>query len=277
MSSEEEEDDNVQHYLKRGRNTECRPFQRTPGQHSSESRPAHTSEELPGQHSSESRPLQPTQMLPDQNFRYSSSSSSSLAEENVPGQLQSQASTSTSPAPNRQAERTLEAEEEVAEEDQEMNNEEEESRERVFEPPDPDQDSDPEEEVEEEHGDSYFSALEKLLKKWLCAQMTHRVSQEAANSFWRAGIELIPELMALKMRDSITRKTPMFENQRRKLYKDMCPPINLRFAYKHKETGYIEIVDCTSTPTNSYQRNPQYMLLYEEAYIKVSLKYMCVY
>ena len=126
-----------------------------------------------------------------------------------------------------------------------------------------------EEEVQEEDGDHYFSVLSSLSEKWLNTQLTHNVSAAATNSFWKISMELIPKLVSQKESDNITRKTPTFTQERRKLYRDNCPPVKMTFAFKNKSTGNIETVDCDATPMNAYQRNPSYVKVFEEAHVEV--------
>ena len=126
---------------------------------------------------------------------------------------------------------------------------------------------DEQENVEEE--ESYFGALKQLSKKWIGAQLTHHVSATAADTFWDTAMELIPKLMSLKDRDSVDRKTPKFPQQRKKLYSNYCPPVKMRFAFKHKATGAIETVDSDATPLKRFQRNSDYVKIYEEAHVQV--------
>ena len=126
-----------------------------------------------------------------------------------------------------------------------------------------------EEEAEDEDKNDYFKLLDNLSSKWLSAQLTHHVSATAANVFWDIGMKQIPILMTIKSQNSVTRKTPKFSHERRKLYEHKCPPIHMRFGFKHKVTGAIETVDCNSAPSNRFQRNPDYLKIYEEAHVKV--------
>ena len=83
---------------------------------------------------------------------------------------------------------------------------------------------------------------------------------------------VIPKLMVLKDQAGITRKTPKFTQERRKMYAN-CPRVQMRFAYKHKLTGAIETVDCDATPAKKYHRNPEYIKIYEEAHVQVNFTY----
>lgn len=125
-----------------------------------------------------------------------------------------------------------------------------------------------EEEEEEEDQEYHSSALQKLSKKWLETQLTHQVSAEATNCFWRIAMDFIPNLVQLRERDNVKRKTPMFVNQRRKLYRDICPAITMKFVYKKKANDTITTVVSDRTPSH-LDRSPEYIKLYEEAHIKV--------
>ena len=157
----------------------------------------------------------------------------------------------------------------------ETEEEEEEEEDQQHEPmdidnpaPDPDPDSSPSE-SEGEAEENFFTVLEDMSKKWMCSQLTHRVSATASNTLWDVAMDMIPKLITLKNWDNITRKTPKFTQQRRKLYRDLCPPVKMRFGFLYKNTGAIETVDCDSTPSNTFQRNPDYVKIYEEAHVQV--------
>ena len=117
--------------------------------------------------------------------------------------------------------------------------------------------------------DNYSSVLSTLSKQWMHTQLTHRVSATAANSFWSIALHQIPKLLDAKGNQHITRKTPMFTQQRRKLYLQYCPDVKMKFAFKNKNTGVVQIVESSSTPSNQYQRNPDYIKIYEEAHVEV--------
>ena len=121
--------------------------------------------------------------------------------------------------------------------------------------------------------ENYFSVLESLSKKWLSAQLTHHVSAAGANTFWDIAMDAIPKMVSIKDVEGVTRKTPRFTQERRKMYKDNCPKIQMRFAFKHKLTGEIETIDCDATPAKRFQRNPDYVKIYEEAHVKVIIRF----
>lgn len=124
---------------------------------------------------------------------------------------------------------------------------------------------------EDEPVEDYFQVLSKLSEKWLETQLTHHVSATASNTFWAHAMESIPDLIRVKTRDNILRKTPGFTQERRKLHEDRCPKIHMKFGFKHKQTGAIETVDSQSAPMKQFQRNPDYVKVFEEAYIEVSI------
>ena len=87
--------------------------------------------------------------------------------------------------------------------------------------------------------------------------------------FWETAFDFIPELVSLRERDSITKKTPTFIHERRNLYKNDCPEVQMKFGFKNKMTGVIETVDCTAAPVDAFQRNPNYVKVFEESYVQV--------
>lgn len=117
--------------------------------------------------------------------------------------------------------------------------------------------------------ENYSTVLTKFAEKWLLTQQTHNVSATATEKFWDIALKFLPELVEHKARDSITKKTPAFTQERKKLYKNLCPEVKMFFGFKHKSTGVIETVECTSTPNMTFQRNPEYIKVFEEAQIQV--------
>ena len=130
-----------------------------------------------------------------------------------------------------------------------------------------------EEEQEEEDENSYHGVLSKLSKQWLCSQMTHNVSAKATNAMWDLAMEYIPRLASIKKEQNLTRKTPKFIQQRRKLFTQFCPTVHMSFGFKDKLTGETQVVHGYGAPYNSFQRNPQYIKLYEEANVEVRYVY----
>lgn len=115
---------------------------------------------------------------------------------------------------------------------------------------------------------NYNGTLNSLSEKWLQVQLTHRVSATAANSFWTTAMQLIPEVCRTREASNITKNVPCFEHIRRKLYSDNCPTVHMTFVYYNKTTQSIEAVECEKNPGKKYPKS-KYILLYEEAHIKV--------
>ena len=130
------------------------------------------------------------------------------------------------------------------------------------------EDEEDEEEIREE--DNYATVLHKLSKKWIFTQRTHKVSATATDKFWNLAIDIIPVLMKAKERENIVKKTPTITHQRKKMSKKVCPKVKMRFGFKNKSTGAIETVDCDAAPIKTYQGNPDYIKVYEEAHVEVN-------
>ena len=137
--------------------------------------------------------------------------------------------------------------------------------------PSPGEESDvgEQEEENEPEADNYFTVLSKLADQWLNGQLTHSVSASATNFFWDIAMKYIPLLSSLKTRDNLTRKTPSFTQERKKLFKDHCPGIKMRYGFKHKATGAVETVDCGTAQAKTFEKNQNYVKVYEEAHVEV--------
>lgn len=108
-----------------------------------------------------------------------------------------------------------------------------------------------------------------MTRKWYFTQLSHQVSATAANDFWAIAKEFWPKIQRAKEVEAISRKTPLFPNQRKKMIQQLCPDIHMEFGFLNVTTGIIHQVSCESTPCKDYERNPEYIKLYEEAHIKV--------
>ena len=117
--------------------------------------------------------------------------------------------------------------------------------------------------------DNYESLLNGMTRKWYLTQLNHKVSASAADEFWKLGKEIWPKLMQAKEEESIRRKTPLFQNQRKKLSKELCPEVHMEFGFLNVSTGVTHKVSSHSTPCKEFDRNPEFIKLYEEAHIKV--------
>ena len=82
-------------------------------------------------------------------------------------------------------------------------------------------------------------------------------------------MKYVADIYDLKVAEGITRKIPQFNQIRKTMYKDFCPPISMTFVFLNKADGSIISVHEDHTPLARFQRDPQYQKLYEEAHIQV--------
>ena len=120
-----------------------------------------------------------------------------------------------------------------------------------------------------EFEDTFNDVLQNFTRKWLATQMNHKVSAKATNSFWDLGQEYIPKLVKLHEREGRHRHIPKFIQQRRKMYKEYCPDVQMEFAFQKKIDGSIITVRGNSAPLKALQHNTNYIKLYEMATVKV--------
>ena len=131
----------------------------------------------------------------------------------------------------------------------------------------------------DEFQDTYKEVLNSLSQQWLLTQLKHKVSATATNSFWSTTLQFLPQLLMYKEREGVQKDIPQFIQQRRKLYSGNCPDVHMEFGFKHKTTGEITTVTSSFAPLKAFQHNPNYIKLYETAYIKVktTTAYMICY
>lgn len=115
----------------------------------------------------------------------------------------------------------------------------------------------------------YESLLFQMSKKWYLTFLDHKVSITAAEEFWRISRLFWPKILQAKQEEGVTRKTPLFQNQRKFLDNRLCPDIHMEFTFLNIITGVVVKINSTTTPLKDYQRNPDYIKLYEEAHIQV--------
>ena len=127
-------------------------------------------------------------------------------------------------------------------------------------------DGDPDENFVE----NYQGLLNEFSRQWYLTQLSHKVSATAAEEFWRIAKTSWPIIIQAKEEEAIEKKTPLFQNQRKKLQRQLCPDIHMEFGFLNLNTGAIVKVASESTPFNQYERSPNYVKLYEEAHIKVN-------
>ena len=131
-------------------------------------------------------------------------------------------------------------------------------------------DDPPEEEEEElEPTDDYLTLRQALRDKWMLIEITHQVSKEASNAFWKTADAEFHKLYQAKTLQGITRKVPQFAHLRKELYKSL-PPITLELGYLDRKTGKIKSIEVQSAPTSKFKHS-EYKKLYEIATIRVSL------
>ena len=118
------------------------------------------------------------------------------------------------------------------------------------------------------YDDTYTDVLNSLSRKWLFTQLSHKVSAKAANLFWSTTLNYLPQLLELKEREGREKSIPQFIQQRRKLYKDNCPDVQMEFAFRKKD-GSIVKHNGETAPMKAMQLNREYVKLYEMASIKV--------
>ena len=118
---------------------------------------------------------------------------------------------------------------------------------------------------------SYIDLLYQMSRAWLSVQLTHEVSVAATDAFWAVAITNMKKLLEAKANEGITRKIPMFQNQRKILFEKECPAIEMTFAYMHNETQRLHIVKDDKLPRKNFDSNPAYTKLYETACVKVRI------
>ena len=117
--------------------------------------------------------------------------------------------------------------------------------------------------------DTFESLFAAFTEKWMETQVTHHVSVSAANAFWILSLQYVHDLYRLKVSENIRKGIPQFVHLRRQIQKDICPEVNMSFAFMNKNDGNMHYVQHDQTPLKDYQRDPQYKKMYEEAHIQV--------
>ena len=118
--------------------------------------------------------------------------------------------------------------------------------------------------------DNYKDILHAFSKQWLFTQMSHKVSARATNDFWDVCFKYVPQLMMFHEREGRQEVPPKFISQRRHLHKQFSPEVQMEFGFKHKKDGTIHKVKGSTTPLKEYERNEDYLKLYEISTVKVS-------
>ena len=121
--------------------------------------------------------------------------------------------------------------------------------------------------------EDYNLLLESMSRKWHYTQLHHEVSATAADKFWQIAKSFWPKLVEAKQVEGVKRKTPEFQNQRKKIVKQLCPDIHMEFGFLNVNTGAIHKVATRTAPFKEYERNPNFIKLYEEAHVKVTVNF----
>ena len=124
---------------------------------------------------------------------------------------------------------------------------------------------------------NYKDVLHAFSEDWLFAQLSHKVSLRATNKFWSLSMRFLPRLQELHDLERKVKPIPQFVHQRRQLYKQKCPQIQMEFAFRKKVDGSIRLVKSETAPVKELERNPEYEKLYEIASIKVQTINYAIY
>lgn len=117
---------------------------------------------------------------------------------------------------------------------------------------------------------SYFQLLEELSKDWLMVELSHDTSKVATNLFWKVACKKMHELFEAKKRQNVLRKTPQFEQLRKKL-DEKIPEIKMEMGYINNETKELTVLeDLHETPVKMFPPS-QYRKAYEIATINVRI------
>ena len=71
--------------------------------------------------------------------------------------------------------------------------------------------------------------------------------------------------MEARTNENVKKKTPLFQNQRKLLFKSQCPDVEMEFVVLNVDDGSIKRIKSKTTP----KINQNYVNLYEVAYVKV--------
>ena len=131
------------------------------------------------------------------------------------------------------------------------------------------QEEEEEDEQEQQHDENpgYYNLLHEMSEKWMSTQSNHKVSATATDAFWNIALKYWPKIVSAKKNEGITKKTPMFQNQRKKLHKSMSPVVEMEYGFLNVNDGTIEKVQSRTAPKRPHG---DYIKLYEEAHINVS-------
>ena len=110
-----------------------------------------------------------------------------------------------------------------------------------------------ENEVDELYVDEDFDNLiSRFGHLWLASIVSHDISISAACHLWKLAFTWIESIMLRKKLEGV-KKIPQFAHLRRKLIKNLCPPVTIRVSYKDTDTGQI-----ISPPPSDIVHHKQY-------------------
>ena len=115
----------------------------------------------------------------------------------------------------------------------------------------------------------YYELLDDLAKRWLGIHLSHNVSLSATYEFWNLAVKLMPKLNSAKINQDIKKNTPQFVHLRRKMYREMCPPVQIDTEYLRKSTNETIKIKSEKTQVKLYNSNPDYIKKCETVQIKV--------
>ena len=118
---------------------------------------------------------------------------------------------------------------------------------------------------------NYRQILYDLTEKWLNLEIHHhKTSKSGSEDFWNLAKDFFPKLARARINEMVYKPIPKLKYQRKKMYKDNVPPIEMDFGYENKETCELTTFKSDKTPLKRF--NPrQYQKVFEVATVKVIL------
>ena len=117
--------------------------------------------------------------------------------------------------------------------------------------------------------DTYEELVRQLGHLFVESTVRHNVSLAGACYLWRIAFKWIGPILGKKEQEGITRKTPQLKHLRRKILKDIVPPVNIRMAFLNLETKEIETTSSEVGPHKAYSDVTKYEKLYEITSVKI--------
>ena len=118
----------------------------------------------------------------------------------------------------------------------------------------------------DDEDDEYEKILDEFRKKWMVAEITHKVSKSASNSFWELAMHFFPLLLAFDN----NKKMVKFPQQRKILHESYVPRILMNIAYQEKKTEkYHTLNNVTVIPISQFPPS-KFTKIYEIATVQVT-------